>query len=248
MRPLETGRWFVLPLCVPVTLTRRFRVVCSLRQNTVTRVSLHEHGVMAEGLDGCGDCTAETYILERYLERYPNMLATAAGSQMTVTPQASAPAASLKLDTTKFKDPAWQAKQAAKRRQFLITLENDTTDGQPMTEEQIKAATEKFDAEQAADAAGAGDADMDGGAAAATAAAASAAATGADAAMEPSPPGDAAMDDAPAELTPLEQLKQNVGRFSQEVSCRLTKGGLRSLAVLNDKMIARVSFSRKNRA
>jgi hypothetical protein len=214
--------------------------------NTVTRVSLHEHGVEAEGLDGCYDCTAEVYILERYLERYPNLLHTAVGSQLSVVPHASAPAVTLRLDTTKFKDPAWLAKQEAKKKQFLITLVNDQ-DGQPLSEAQIEAAKMEFEQQQAANVdmeeTAAGAENMDAAAAASPSAAAAAAASG-----SPAVAADSMEDAAPSvPLSPLEQLKVNVGKFSQELSRRITNDGTRTLATLNDRVIKKAAFSRKNR-
>jgi len=38
--------------------------------NTVTRVARYQHGVRAEGLDGCYDCASEVHILRAYLEKY----------------------------------------------------------------------------------------------------------------------------------------------------------------------------------
>jgi hypothetical protein len=55
-------------------------------------------------------------------------------------------------------------------------------------------------------------------------------------------------DAAPSEpLTPLEVLKQNVGRFSQEISRRITHNSSRTLATVNAAVIKRAAFSRKNR-
>jgi hypothetical protein len=109
--------------------------------NTCTRVSLHEHGVEAEGLDGCYDCSAEVFILERYLERYPHMLEVACGSQMAVLPKPSEPAVQLRLDTTRFNDPEWQKRQEERRKKSVLTVSviNDS-DGQPMSMQQIEEA------------------------------------------------------------------------------------------------------------
>lgn len=207
--------------------------------NSVTRVSLHEHAVTAEGLDGCYDCTAEVFILERYLERYPNMVPTACGSQMGVVPAAPKPATQLKLDSTKFNDPKWQESRRAKQAALLqVTLDQDATltasDGQPLTEAELRAAEA---AREAAAAAAEANADMED--AAAAAAASSSSSSAADSAM-----GDAVPSEA---LTPLELLKQNVGRFSQEISRRITHGGSRTLATVNAAVIKRAAFSRKNR-
>jgi hypothetical protein len=226
-----------------------------MHYNNVTRVSLHEHGVTAEGLDGCGDCTAEVFILERYLERYPNMLQIAVGSQLTVTPSASGPAVQLKFDTTRFKDPEWQARQKAKREKFLVTLVNDH-DGQPLTEEQMRAAGEQFDLqqEQEQNVEMAVDESSAPSAAAAAASSSDAMAISSDATMgaaaSSSSGGDnASMEDAAPsfELSSAEQLKLAVGKFSQELSRRITNGGTRTLATLNEKMVQKAAFSRKNR-
>ena len=218
--------------------------------NTVTRVCLHEHGVTAEGLDGCYDCTSEVFILERYLERYPHMVPTAVGSQMSVVPTASAPATQLKLDTTKFKDPEGLAKQAEKKAKFLITLVNDTFDGQPLTEEQRQEAEKQFDQQQAKDVEmhmeeeqkqQQQQPDQESSLAPASSS------TSTDAAASAAG-GDSMEDAAPTTaLTPEAELKLNVGKFSQELSRRLTHGGTRTLATLNEKIIQKAAFSRKNR-
>ena len=219
--------------------------------NTVTRVSLHEHGVTAEGLDGCYDCTAEVYILERYLERYPNMLETACGSQLAVTPSASAPATILRLDSTKFNDPAWQQqikeREAARLPKMKIVIEREV-DGQPQTEEQMAAAAAAAAESEMAVA----DSNMDDESAAAAAVAVpadaaaeySSASTAASAAAASSDMGDAAPS---VPLSAFDQLKQNVGKFSQELSRRLTNGGTRTLATVNASVIKKAAFSRKNR-
>ena len=229
----------------------------------------------AEGLDGCFDCSSEVYVLERYLERFPSMLAAALGSQLNVQPQPSAPATALKLDNTLFNDPAWQAKQrareAARMPKLRIELRRDDADG----------AAEEGEEATMTPAEGAEDAMGDEAASAAAAAAASPAE--ATASPSPSATNDAmsadasaaaavsspaqsaaasgdAMGDAPtaaaaaaasspspSNLSAAEQLKLNVGKFSQELSRRLTKGGTRTLATVNAQVIKKAAFSRKNR-
>jgi hypothetical protein len=82
-----------------------------------------------------------------------------------------------------------------------------------------------------------------------SAAAAAASSSSTAAAASSSSPSDSMGDAvATADLSPLEQLKVNVGKFSQELSRRLTHGGTRTLATLNSAVIKRAAFSRKNRA
>jgi hypothetical protein len=252
----------------------RFSLFCRFFFNTITRVGLHEHGVTAEGLDGCFDCSSEVYVLERYLERFPSMLAAALGSQMNVQPQPSAPATALKLDNTLFNDPAWQAKQrareAARMPKLRIELRRDDADGAEGEEATMAPAEGSEDAmgDEAASAAAAAAASPAEATAspspsaaneAMSADAAAAAAAGSSPAPSAAASGDA-MGDAPAaaaaaasssplpsNLSAAEQLKLNVGKFSQELSRRLTKGGARTLATVNAQVIKKAAFSRKNR-
>jgi hypothetical protein len=255
---------FVLP---------RFSISCRFFFNTITRVGLHEHGVTAEGLDGCFDCSSEVYVLERYLERFPSMLAAALGSQMNVQPQPSAPATALKLDNTLFNDPAWQAKQrareAARMPKLRIELRRDDADGAEGEEATMAPAEGAEDAmgDEAASAAAAAAASpaeataspspsavneamtADAAAAAAASSPASSAAASGDA-MGDAPAAAAAAaspSPSPSNLSAAEQLKLNVGKFSQELSRRLTKGGTRTLATVNAQVIKKAAFSRKNR-
>jgi len=220
---------------------------------THTRVSLHEHGVTAEGLDGCWDCTSEVFILERYLERFPHMLPVACGSQLGVAPSASQPSIQLKLDTTRFRDPIWLKKQEErelqrrKKASMKITLEQDEEEEDGGAAEQMEAEATMEEKNQSPDAGMAEESkeaeqlsaagEMD------TAAAASMSVESAAAG------GESSMEDAApiVALSPLEELKVNVGKMSQELSRRLTHGGTRTLATVNDTIIKRAAFSRKNR-
>jgi len=222
--------------------------------NTITRVGLHEHGVTAEGLDGCFDCSSEVYVLERYLERFPSMLSVALGSQKDVLPQSDKPATMLKLDTTKFNDPKWQerqrAREAARMPKLRIEVRRDDAELGEEEEPPMDAAEGKEDtmgdeaASAAAAAATAGEAASPAAAAAAAASPMDSNGAAAAAASSSSAMGDA----APAvELSAVDQLKLNVGKFSQELSRRLTKGGTRTLATVNAQVIKKAAFSRKNR-
>lgn len=224
----------------------------------VSRVSLHEHGVTAEGIDGCYDCTSEVYILERYLERYPQMTAVALGSQLDAQPAVHKPATQLRLDTTRFNDPKWIASRALRAARLQQAAPTVGSDGQPLTAEEQEAALQlaEHELEQAemADQAAAAAASSSSSSSAAAAAAPSAAGEGGmgdDAAAAAAAAASSASSANAATLPPprnaLEALKQNVGKFSQELSRRLTHTGLRTLATINNTVIKRAAFSRKNR-